>query len=256
MTNPLDDPRVGSAIFFPRPDMPYGPPAPGAADHMFDVPDGARLRLRVYPGPDDAPRILFFHGNGETARDYDALAASFQELPARLVIAEYRGYGPSSGRPLLTTFLGDAHASLDEMLTLAPSSDSSVVVMGRSLGSAPAIELASARPGDIAGLIVESGFARVVPLLELLGVPATRLGISEDHGPASERKMATVCQPTLILHAENDEIIPIRDAELLSGACADPDHEFRRVPNAGHNDIQSRAGVSYFEAIRRLLARL
>ena len=255
MSYPLDDPRLGSAIFFPRPDMPYGPPAAGAVDHMFDVPDGARLRLRTYPAPDDASTLLFFHGNGETARDYDSLAPAFQSLSLRLVIAEYRGYGPSTGTPSLSTFLEDAHSSLDEVKRLVPDGGP-ILVMGRSLGSAPAIELASARSDDLAGLIVESGFARIVPLLELLGVPATRVGITEEHGPGSLDKMARVTLPTLILHAEYHEIIPIRDAELLDGACADPDHEFVRVPNAGHNDIQMRAGASYFEAIGRLLGRL
>ncbi len=252
MTNPLDDPRLGSAIFFPRPDMPYGPPAPGASDRMVEAPGGALLRLREYPGPDGAPPMLFFHGNGETARDYDALVASYQDLPVRLVIAEYRGYGPSTGRPSLSTFLDDAHVALD---VVSPAG-SPVVVMGRSLGSAPAIELAASCPDRVAALIVESGFARIVPLLELLGVPATHVGITEEHGPGNLRKMASVAQPTLVLHAEHDEIISIRDAELLHGACADPDAEFVRVPNAGHNDIQMRAGVSYFEAIGRLLARV
>lgn len=250
MNNPLDDPRLGSAVFFPRPDMPYGPAAPAASDRMIELPGGALLRLREHPGPAGAPRILYFHGNGETARDYDPLATSFVELPASLTIAEYRGYGPSTGHPSLGTFLDDARATLDAM------DGAPVVVMGRSLGSAPAIELASACADRVAALIVESGFARILPLLELLGVPATGLGITEEHGPGNLRKMATVSQPTLILHAEHDEIISIRDAELLHGASADPDHEFVRVPNAGHNDIQMRAGASYFEAIGRLLARL
>jgi pimeloyl-ACP methyl ester carboxylesterase len=173
-------------------------------------------------------------------------------------VAEYRGYGSSTGRPSLGTFLGDAHRTLDELKALlaAEKRSGTVVAMGRSLGSAPAIELASARPADVAGLIVESGFARIVPLLELIGVPAGRLGITEAHGPRSEQKMALVRVPTLILHAENDEIIPIRDAELLHAAGADPGKILFRVPDAGHNDISHRAGSAYFDRIRELLARL
>ncbi|HUT78336.1 MAG TPA: alpha/beta fold hydrolase [Polyangia bacterium] len=256
--NPLADPHTASAVFFPRPDMPYGPEANGARDHLFDSEPGVRLRLRLFPGPADAPAILFFHGNGETARDYDGLADEYRALPATFAVAEYRGYGPSTGEPSLRTFLGDAHRTLDELKTLlaAEGRPAPVVVMGRSLGSAPAIELASARPSEVAGLVVESGFARIVPLLELIGVPAGRLGITEDHGPQNERKMAKVEAPTLILHAEEDEIIPIRDAELLHAASRDPGVVFFRVPGAGHNDIQHRAGPAYFERIRELLARL
>jgi hypothetical protein len=128
--------------------------------------------------------------------------------------------------------------------------------MGRSLGSAPAIELAASRPADVKGLVIESGFARMVPLLELLGVPARRLGMTEADGPDNGRKMAAVTVPTLILHAQEDRIIPIEDADILFAACRDPGKAFLRVPGAGHNDIQSRAGAAYFEAIRALLARV
>ncbi len=253
--NPLEDPRLGSAVFYPRPDMPYGPEAPGARDQMVELPDGVQLRLRVYAAPEGAPGILFFHGNGETARDYDMLAARFAALPARLMIGEYRGYGPSSGTPSLMTFLDDAHPTLDAARTsLGPGVP--LLAMGRSMGSAPDIELAATRSDELAGLIVESGFARVVPLLELIGLPARQLGIGEEHGPRSGEKMARVRQPTLIIHAEGDEILPIEEGERLFEACADPDKAFLRVPNAGHNDIQMRAAESYFVAIQTLLARI
>jgi len=44
--------------------------------------------------------------------------------------------------------------------------------MGRSLGSAPAIELAAAHADRVCGLIIESGFAFAGPLLRLLGIDA------------------------------------------------------------------------------------
>ena len=116
--NPIDDPAVDGAVFFPRPDLPFGPEDPGARDRLFEVEPGVNLRLRVFAGPRDAPTILFFHGNGETGRDYDAIAGPYNLLPATFVVAEYRGYGPCGGSPGLSTFLSDAHASLDETRAL------------------------------------------------------------------------------------------------------------------------------------------
>ncbi len=215
-------------------------------------------RLRLFAGPPEAPVLLFFHGNGETARDYDPMAARFAALGVRLWIGEYRGYGPATGRPSLDTFLPDAVATLAEARRLQTEQGASgpLVVMGRSLGSAPAIEIAHACPDQVAGLIIESGFARIVPLLELIGVPARRLGVTEEIGPRNHAKMAEISMPSLILHAERDEIIPFEDAELLFEACRDPGKVLFRVPGAGHNDIQFVAGRAYFDRIGDLLERI
>lgn len=247
-----------SAVFFPRPDMPFEPEARGAMDRFFDVGDGTRLRLRLFLGDPKAPVILFFHGNGETGRDYDHLADAYRSLPASLVVAEYRGYGGSTGRPSMLTFLKDAHREMDEAKRILAEQGriGPLVVMGRSLGSAPAIELASSQNQEIKALIVESGFGRLVPLLHLMGIPAHKFGITEAHGPENLAKMERISMPTLILHAEEDDIIPIREAEELFTASRDPGKVFVRVPHAGHNDIQARAGATYFEAIRKLLDRI
>jgi pimeloyl-ACP methyl ester carboxylesterase len=250
--------RIASAVFFPRPDMPYGTEAGGAFDHLFDIEDEVRLRLRFFLTDAAAPVILFFHGNGETARDYDPVAGAFRSLPSSLVVAEYRGYGPSTGAPSFDTMLPDAHRAFDETKTLLARKGHTgpLLVMGRSLGSAPAIELAASRGRDTSGLIIESGFADILPLLELLGVPARRVGITEEHGPRNRAKMAGISLPTLILHAELDQIISIDQGESLHRACRDPGKVFVRVPGAGHNDILMAAGARYFESIADLLARV
>jgi alpha-beta hydrolase superfamily lysophospholipase len=256
--DPQVDEKIASVIFFPRPDMDFGLEAEGAFDHLFDVEAGIRLRIRAYLAEPSAPGILFFHGNGETARDYDMAADAYRELPASFLVGEYRGYGPCTGRPSFHTFLQDAHRTLDECRRLLDQHGHTgpLVVMGRSLGSAPAIELASSRGPELAGLIIESGFARAIPLLELVGVPASSLGLTEEYGPRNLEKMKKASLPTLIMHAENDQIIPFEDAELLREASPDADKLFFPVPLAGHNDIQIRAGAAYFDQIRNLLGRI
>jgi hypothetical protein len=108
----------------------------------------------------------------------------------------------------------------------------------------------------VSGLIVESGFARAIPLLRLVGVPVDAIGATEAHGPGNLEKMARVAAPTLILHAEEDEIIPFADAELLFAASPDPGKRLVAVPRAGHNDLRARAGRAYLDAVRDLLGRV
>jgi pimeloyl-ACP methyl ester carboxylesterase len=254
---PLERPELESVGFFPRPDDPGYRAAPGAEDHLFSLGDGTILRLRLYWALPKDPVILYFHGNGETARDYDDQARLYQALPSTLAVADYRGYGLSTGKPTWKTLLPDATYLLMELQKVLAIRGFAgpVLVMGRSLGSAPAIHLASQPELQLAGLIVESGFAAMVPLLELMGVPARRLGVTEEMGPANLEKMRRVNRPTLILHAEQDDLIPIRDAELLYEVSPDVGKELLRVPFAGHNDILARAGRTYHQAIARLLRR-
>ncbi len=256
--NPLHRGPIASAIFFPRPDMPHNDSPAGARDHLFELAPRITGRLRLFFGEPDWPVILFFHGNGETARDYDGLADAYHEIKASLVVGEYRGYGPCNGEPSLGTILPDALSSLNTLLELMASENRTgpLLVMGRSLGSAPAIELAANRADAIAGLIVESGFAYTLPLLELIGIPVKELGIEESHGPMNLDKMSKIEMPTLVIHAEQDMIIPIRDGEALAAGSADTDRDFLSVPGAGHNDIQMAAGVSYFERIETLVSRV
>jgi pimeloyl-ACP methyl ester carboxylesterase len=128
--------------------------------------------------------------------------------------------------------------------------------MGRSLGSACAIELAAADDGDITGLIIESGFAETLPLLLNLGVDTQSLDITEADGFNNLRKISQFSKPTFILHAQHDRIIPLTSAETLQVHSSARSKEFQMVPGADHNTILDVAGNLYFEAIKRFTDKI
>ena len=121
--------------------------------------------------------------------------------------------------------------------------------MGRSLGSAPALEIAANHAGEIQGLILESGFAETLPLLGLLGINAKALEATEENGFGNDRKIAMFAQPTLIIHAEHDHIIPFVQAERLYEKSAAARKKILMIPGANHNDILFRGGEKYFQTI-------
>ena len=134
--------------------------------------------------------ILFFHGNGEIAADYDAIGPFYNRIGVNFLAVDYRGYGRSTGSPTVSAMMRDCHAvfkyacgRIDDVPQSGP-----LIVMGRSLGSAPAIELAFTYPDRVRGLVVESGFARVIPLLRLLGIDATRYGVEMEFDAAIRRQ--------------------------------------------------------------------
>lgn len=251
----LDQPAVAGRIFYPRPDS-GEPGPPGSRDLAIPVADGVTLHARLHPAADGAPLVVLFHGNGELVADYDDLAGPYRELGAALLVVDYRGYGRSNGAPLPSALVDDADKVLDFVRDeLTRNGNPPVVVLGRSLGSAPAIHLAATRGDELAGLIVESGFARTLPLLELVGVPVERLGLTEEDGFSNREAMRRVRIPTLLLHADEDDIIPYEDAELNFAACGAADKRLVKIAGAGHNSIMAYGGRTYWGAVAEMVRK-
>jgi len=247
----LDQPQVLQALFHPRPEMGSTAP-PNAIDHNITVEGGILIGARFHmAGPDD-PNILFFHGNGEIVADYDPMGPMYNDHGLSFLAVDYRGYGRSGGVPTATALMGDAHIVLKEVRGWLKEEgrNGPLVVMGRSLGSACAVDLAASYK-DISALIIESGFVHTVPLLSCLGVDTQALGITEADGFKNLEKISQVSKPTLIIHARYDQIIPLMSAELLQVHCPARSKEFHMIPGADHNTIMVHAGKYYFEIIKR-----
>jgi hypothetical protein len=127
--------------------------------------------------------------------------------------------------------------------------------MGRSLGSASALELASHHNIGMDGLVVESGFAHTGPLLALLGVNASTMRFGEKKGIGNLEKIRTWDKPALVIHAEFDHIIPFSDGQALYDACPALDKTLLKIPGANHNDIFMRGLDEYMRAVKILSER-
>jgi len=248
----LDHPDILATIFHPRA-APL-PPSDGDTESLnIEVADGVTISGRFHFAAPEDPHILFFHGNGELAVEYDDAGAAFRRHGLNFIAVDYRGYGASGGEPTATALMADCHAILTwlrERLT-KDGRTGPVFVMGRSLGSAPAIELAHARKEEIKGLIIESGFAQTLPLLLDLGVDVGALGVGELDGCKNVQKMERIDLPVYILHAGGDELIPLANAEMLHSVCPARHKELQIVPGCGHNDIMANTGDLYFKAVKQ-----
>lgn len=232
---------------------------PGKMDGYFPVDDDVHLGYRFYRQPDDRVVILYFHGNGEIAADYDGIANLYHQISASLLVVDYRGYGWSSGKPLVSTLLSDVEPipnQLPQIVTTDTRDAVSLIVMGRSLGSACAIHLAHKYPGAFKGLILESGFGDVQPLLGRLGLPLGPLKKFVHDPIANVAKMGEIHLPTLIIHGERDNIIPISNGERLFDACPADEKRFVRIPAAGHNDLLFFGRDQYFNSIHEFISTM
>lgn len=253
----LDNPLILSFLFHPRP----AEPNTGRLDKVFDgaieADRDVLLGYRLYVHEPGAPIVLLFHGNGEVAPDYDDVAPLYHHAGASLMVVDYRGYGWSTGSPLVSTLLSDVEAVyglLPEVFAEAGLEGSPLIVMGRSLGSACAIELASRHPGALKGVIIESGFAHVVPLLARLGLPMIdRVRITDPINNIG--KMTLTSLPLLVIHGEEDTLIPVEEGQALYDASPSQVKTIKRVRGAGHNDLLYYA-EEYFAAVAEFIRQV
>lgn len=244
----FDRPEILQFVFYPRKVFPVASP-PGASDRFIEVAPGIKIGCRFYTKEKAAPTILFFHGNGEVAIDYDPLAPLFHQAGANLFVADYRGYGQSNGEPTISAMMHDAHVIFREFMSLlgAEGYSGSVFLMGRSLGSASAVELAYHYQDELKGLIIESGFADLKRLFLHLGFYHPGSGVEAVMDNAS--KVEKVRIPTLILHAENDSLIPLEHALTMYQRSGASDKRLAVIPGAEHNNIMIADIDLYFREL-------
>lgn len=253
--NALDNPLILSMLFYPRPAQMGTSRVPKTQDGTIPVEDDIVLGYRLFQPEKPTRFILYFHGNGEVASDYDDIAPLFFRLGAALMVVDYRGYGWSTGKPLTSTLATDTDSVmkvLPEILQTAGLGDLPRFIFGRSLGSAPATYLAQEYGGSFKGLIIESGFADTPSVFKRLGI-AVSLFRNTKMPIANAERMREVRLPLLVIHGENDQVLPVENGQQLFDASPVEDKRILRIPQAGHNDILYRGANVYFDAVGTFL---
>jgi hypothetical protein len=254
----LDRPEVLMFLFHPRRSAPSVDRGVSYREIRIPVDTDTHIGARFHMAHPNGPSILFFHGNGEIVADYDDIGPLFNRLGINFMAVDYRGYGCSDGHPTVSAMMADCRPIFDfaDQWCADNGYIGPLIVMGRSLGSASALELAATCADRFDGLIIESGFAWAGPLLRRLGVEPERIGFDESSGFANVNKIGQFFKPTVVIHAEFDHIIPFGDGEALHAACGATDKTLVKIPGANHNDIFARGLDRYLEAITDLAATL
>ncbi|MGO8801430.1 MAG: alpha/beta hydrolase [Roseiarcus sp.] len=217
----------------------YFPSVAEVAPASVGLADAKILRVRTDDGETllawfvapsaGKPLILYFHGNGEGLA---ARNVRFQWLTATgngLLAIEYRGYAGSTGAPSERGLHQDAEAAYREALALGAAPDR-LVAMGESLGSGVAVALASRR--QVGAVVLDSPYSSLVDIAaaRFWMFPVRLLMHDQFH---SDRLIARVSAPILMVHGTGDEVVPIASGEKLFGLANEP-KDFIRVEGAGH----------------------
>jgi fermentation-respiration switch protein FrsA (DUF1100 family) len=206
-----------------------------AEEAVLDTVDGERVIVWHVPPREGQPIFLYFHGNGGSLRWRDERFRALIADGSGLVALSYRGYGGSSGRPTETGLIEDAATSYSFAVARYPAER--IVLWGESLGSAVAIALAAEKP--VGRLVLEAPFtsAADVAALHFWFVPV-RVIMKDQY--RSDLRVGKVTASALVVHGENDAVVPVTLGERLYGMILSP-KRLERIAGAGHDDLGARA---------------
>ena len=209
--------------YFPTPPLPIK----GAQAVSFDH-QGITLR-GWQANPDQESALLYFGGNGEQVEQN--LEQFRQWFPHHSIyLIPYRGYGNSDGSPTEQGIVADALYLFDELSQAHPR----ITVVGRSLGSGVAVQVAASRPVDRVVLVTPFDSALAVardlywmfPLSVLMKDPYR-----------SDLLAPRIDAPSYVVIAGDDEVIPLKRTQALVDALGPNLQWSRKIEGAGHNTL-------------------
>ncbi len=216
----------------------------------FVAQDGVRLAGLIIPAKDpSAPWVYFMHGNNGNETTCQPWWLFVHELPANLLVLDYRGYGQSGGMPSERGFYMDAKAGYDYLVQRRGVSPSRLFLYGHSLGTAVAIDLAT--HVSAAGLILEGALISIPVRGEELYPFLPVALIAHNHFDSSQKIQHVSC-PKLFMHARNDTVIPIHHGQDLFN-WAKPPKTFVELKAGDHNNAIEASAAQALAAVREFI---
>lgn len=212
--------------------------------------DGETLHGWFIPAQQAGVTLLFCHGNaGNISHRLESIAL-FNSLGLNVLIFDYRGYGQSTGEVSEQGLYEDVAAMWRLLTDSKGMKPADIVLFGRSLGSAVASQLATkVRPG---GVILESSFASVSAMAAKL-YPFFPTRWLARYRLSNVRHVKAMQAPLLVIHSQDDEIIPFQQGEQVFAAAHEP-KRFLRI-HGSHNGGFLTSGRVYIDGIKGFLGR-
>jgi pimeloyl-ACP methyl ester carboxylesterase len=210
-------------IYFPQPRAPVS----GATALGLPI-EGGQVLVTALPriGP---AALLYFGGNAEdVSHNLPGLSTALPDHAIYLM--HYRGFGGSAGQSSEAALVADAVTLFDKVR----AEHVRIVVVGRSLGSGVAVQLASLRPVARLVLVTPYDSLQALAVQQFPYFPVRWLLRDKFE---SWRYAQQLGVPTLVIAADHDEVIPRRSTEALYQRFRAGVAVFKVLPGAGHNTI-------------------
>ncbi|MCP3900691.1 MAG: alpha/beta hydrolase [Desulfobacteraceae bacterium] len=228
---------MNSLAFYPRdtPEMRPDIQLINAEEMFISSSDNISLHAFFFPSDNSEEIILFLHGNsGNVYYRMDKIAA-LRDTGVNVLIVDYRGFGLSTGLPTEEGMYKDSVAAFHFIQNQLGFDNKKIFILGRSIGSAAAIHVASER--DIGGLMLISPLASGKDVINKLGLWWLSWMVGSSFDNQSLAQNLTV--PILIVHGSEDRVVKIASGKKLYDAILTTDKRFVEIEGAGHNNLMN-----------------
>jgi fermentation-respiration switch protein FrsA (DUF1100 family) len=220
-------------IYFP--DTQRIPPAlanlPDVEERTLRTPDGAEVLVWYGRAKVGQPTLLYFHGNAGSFQFRQERIRRYMARGVGVYMMTYRGYGGSTGSPSEANNVADGKLAYDSLVADGVKPED-IIVYGESLGSGVAVQVAAARP--VGGVILDAPYTSLVDVAETVYPFLPARWLMTDRYETTNY-IAEVRAPLLILHGENDEVVPVAMGRAVFAAANEP-KTLRVLAGAGHSD--------------------
>lgn len=201
-------------------------------EHELLAPDGNTLIAWYAPAKAGMPTILYFHGNSGSLAHRKERIHRFTRAGYGVYMMSYRRYSGSTGKPSQAWNISDGLLAYDTLIELGVTPDN-IVVYGESIGTGVATPVSVGR--EVAALILEAPFTSTVDIAKKRYpfLPIRRYMLDRYE---SVNVIHRIAAPLLVIHGENDKVIPLSSAQELFDAALEP-KRMKVIPGAGHTRL-------------------
>jgi pimeloyl-ACP methyl ester carboxylesterase len=222
-------------MLFPNPPLAHGDwnAARYGADEHWIANGTTKIHAWVLSPKNARGTLIYCHGNGESLGTLGRTLEEFRDRwQVHVVGFDFRGYGRTGGTPSEINILEDARVLGRWVREHSEFGDKPILVFGRSLGGAAAVEIAI--DGPTRGLILDRTFSSIVD------VAASRYFIFPVRrwmrNPfETSKKIVKYHEPLLQVHGDIDSLVPLQFGRRLFDACPSNRKEWLEVPGLSHN---------------------
>jgi pimeloyl-ACP methyl ester carboxylesterase len=216
-------------LLFPAPLVREAPPLDDPAAKLVSF--GSTVGIH-WPAPEGAKTIVYFHGNGETIFHEQMTGTELHKRKVGVLLVEYRGYGTLHGDAPSEAMLYEDGEAAFAYLAAEGVDNAHTHVVGWSLGSGVAAEMAARGHGARVTLI--SPFTSIIDMGKRFA-PFLPISLIMNHRLDTIGKAPKITQPALVIHGDSDDLIPYAMGEKVAAAL--PNAKLITVKRGHHADM-------------------